>query len=74
MNIVDPFYRNLWKWISEEIDKRMVHLSGGGAQDYCQYHGQVGYILALNDVLEKCRQIEQDRYGTRPSEDKEVSQ
>jgi hypothetical protein len=72
-HIIDPFHLSLWRWASEQIDDRLILLGGGGAQTWEQYHGHVGYIQALNDVLEKCRQIEQERYGTRPSEDKEVS-
>lgn len=65
-SIIDPFHRNLHNVISEEIDKRKESLAIGSANDYTSYMKQVGYLEALNSVLERCREIEKDRYDPRP--------
>ena len=46
----------------------MVSLAQGSAADYAGYKHQIGYLQALSDVLEKCKEIERDRYGRRPGD------
>jgi len=43
----------------------MVQLAHGAANSYEEYHGYVGYIRAMNDVLRFCAEIEEERYGPR---------
>lgn len=65
-SIVDPFHRQIFAALANEIDERMVNLAKGMATDYPAYRHQVGFIEALNAALDKCREIELERYGTRP--------
>lgn len=64
-SIVDPFHRRLYLELVDDIDGKMVALAQGSAGTYEDYRGQSSYIQALNDVLEKCRKIERELYGTR---------
>lgn len=78
-NIIDPFHRNLYRVLSEDIDRRMVELASGSAASIQgaaetvaeKYAGQVSYIRALNDVLERCKAIELEQYGARPGAEQE---
>ena len=65
-SIIDSFHKALFDVLAQDIDARMVKLAEGSAGDFAAYRYQVGYINALNDVLGVCRQIELDRYGSRP--------
>jgi len=55
----------------------MVELASGSARSIQgadgtvaeKYAAQVSYIQALNDVLEKCKEIELEQYGARPGAD-----
>lgn len=47
----------------------MLALASGAAADYAAYCRQVGYLEGLNVVLERCQEIELDRYGKRPGSD-----
>ena len=67
-SIVDPFHRAIYDVVANDIDKRMVSLAEGSCGDYSSYKYQTGYIQALNDVLGKCKEIELERYGSRPGE------
>lgn len=74
-NLIDPFHRSLYAVLSEDIDRRMIELASGSATSIQgaaetvaeKYAAQVSYIRALNDVLEKCKEIELEQYGARPS-------
>jgi hypothetical protein len=75
-SIIDPFHRSIYTVVSEAIDKRMVALAGGSAVRTTndevstaeKYAAQVSYLQAMNDVLEWCMEIENDRYGKKPGE------
>ena len=74
-DLIDPFHRNLYAVLSEDIDRRMIELASGSATSIQgaaetvaeKYAAQVSYIRALNDVLDKCKEIELEQYGARPS-------
>lgn len=74
-SIIDPFHRDLYGALTEEIDKRMTALASGSAVKVAEdttstaekYAAQTSYIQALTDVLEKCKDVELARYGARPS-------
>ena len=80
--IVDAFFRDLYDVLAPELDKRMVHLATGGAQQIQgsaqtvaeAYADQCAYIRALNDVLEICTGLEHNRHGNRPEEQQPQSQ
>ena len=65
-SIIDPFHRVLHIRIAEGIDTKMKMLAAGKAQDFADYKHQTGYLEALNDVLDICVELEQDRYGPKP--------
>jgi hypothetical protein len=44
----------------------MVNLASGSADTWESYHGQVGYIEAMNAVLALCKEIELSMHGTMP--------
>ena len=67
-SIVDPFHRDIHAAVAQDIENRMISLAEGSAPDYGAYRYQTGYIQALNAVLEKCRELELERYGKRPGE------
>ena len=74
--IIDPFFRALFDELAPEIDKRMVALADGSAQQIAGstktvpelYAEQVATIQALNNVLDICTNIEHNRHGNRPEE------
>ena len=65
-SIVDPAYKALCIVLAQDIDNRTFSLASGGARDMEAYREQVGYLSALNDVIRKCQELEQERYGKRP--------
>ena len=71
--IIDPFHRALYEEVAPKIDERMVQLAGGSVKTYEQYQREVGYIGALNDVLNICKEIETARYGKRPGQDDDAA-
>lgn len=70
-NLLDRFHRQLHAVLSDEIANRVSKLAQGSAslvqQDTAtvaeKYSAQISYIKALNDVLDKCRELEIDMYG-----------
>lgn len=68
--ILDPFHRELYKRIEEELQRRQVQLSTGSAFALAgdvrstgeKYSEQVAYVNALLTVLEFCQEIEQERH------------
>ena len=75
----DPFHRALHAMVAKTIDDRMVNLARGSANSIEgavqtvaeKYAAQVSYILALQDVLGWCEELEREQYGLRPSEEVE---
>ena len=76
-DLVDPFHRQLYGVISEDIARRVSRLATGSASAIIDgvttvaenYAAQVSYIQALNDILAKCQEIEVERYGGRRGAD-----
>ena len=71
MAIVDPFHRALNHILTEEVDGKMLALAMGSAADYPSYTRQIGYIEAMNVVLNKCQELETAHYGKSPGANKE---
>lgn len=67
-SIIDPAYKVLCNELAQDIDNRTFSLASGGARDMETYREQVGYIQALNDVINKCVELERARYGKRPGD------
>ena len=77
----DPFFRQLYNRLAEEIDSRGATLIRGSALAFGEgvgvdaittamnYQKQVSYIEALQSVLELGLQLDQDRYGKRTTND-----
>ncbi len=80
-NISDPFFRQLYAKIAEELDNRVNALARGGALVLgentgldvntiaLKYQSQVSYIEALQAVIELGVEIDHERYGKRTSLD-----
>ena len=66
--IIDPFHRVLSARLSMDLADRVTSLAKGAVPNYEEYKAQVGYITALNDVLDLCEAIERDQYGARPGQ------
>ena len=73
-DLLDPFHRELYKKLAEEINDRTKSLALGSAKGIMgdpvtvaeKYAAQTSYIKALYDVLEFCEQVEKERFVTRP--------
>ena len=70
-DIIDPFHKSIYEVVANEINKRLYVLGSGSALSYEDYKQQVGYIHALNDMIEWCQKIEIDKYGERKRGDEE---
>jgi hypothetical protein len=74
-DLIDPFHRQLYGVLTEEISRRMTQLAlgsaarTGSASVEENYAAQTTYIKALNNILDKCQEIETERYGGRKSAD-----
>jgi hypothetical protein len=76
-DLIDPFHRQLYGQLSEEIANRTAQLAAGSAAKIVDgattvaenYAAQVSYLIALNRVLDLCQEIEIERYGGRPNAD-----
>jgi hypothetical protein len=71
--LVDLFHRQIHRDLTQQIDDRMVALARGTAESYDEYRYQVGIITGLTMALERCAEIERERYGGRPSESEETA-
>lgn len=60
---LDGFHRQLFAKVSEAVSGRMARVAGGECQDWAAYQRDVGYILACNDILGICQEIEKELYG-----------
>lgn len=77
-DLIDPFHRKLYGVLSKDIESRMALLASGSATAIQgavetvaeKYAAQVSYIKALNDVLDKCHELEVDMYGARDGDAK----
>ena len=61
--ILDPFHRMLYDELVEIITGRHEALANGSAASFEEYRSQVGYLSALKDVMERCREIERRKFG-----------
>ena len=79
---IDPVHRHLSNVLTPLIDDKMVALAKGNATKTDldtvstaeKYAAQVAYIQALNDVLDRCAEIENEMYGARPGAIEEEQQ
>lgn len=75
--LIDPFHRELYGKVMEQITNRAERLINGSAARTTDgvssvaenYAAQTAYIKALQDVLGLCEDIERDRYGVKRQED-----
>ena len=61
--IVDRFHKQLYPLIQNDIQHLVNQLVSGSAANYVEYREQVKYIQALNDVIDRCAEIERNIYG-----------
>lgn len=75
-SITDPFFRELYNRLIEEIDSRVSTLASGGAFTHggigidaiataLNYQKQVAHIAALQQVIALGVELDHDRYGKR---------
>lgn len=64
-HLIDPFHREVYKALWEEIQSRSEGIVLGKVNNYEDYKEKVGYIKALNDSLERCHEIEIGMYGSK---------
>ena len=78
-NISDPFFRQLYQRLAEEIENRTEAIINGGlictenGTDFTgiKYREAVAYINALKQVIDLGTQLDHDRYGIRNKNDGE---
>ena len=70
--IIDPFHRALHAKLSQDLANRVAGLANGSVPNYEEYKAQVGYIAALNVVLDLCEELERDQYVARPGADRQT--
>lgn len=64
--VIDPFHRTLDAMVREQMDQRMVRVCGG-LPTFSDYNIEVGYLRALQDVLNWSMEISRQRHGdSRP--------
>lgn len=78
--ITDPFFRQLYSKLAEELENRKVMIASGGsltlgegagvdiAATAMKYKGDVSYIEALQFVIELGFDIDREIYGTRKAQ------
>jgi hypothetical protein len=78
--ITDPFFRQLYNRLAEEIDSRVNACASGAALTFTvnggvdttatamNYQKAVSYIEALQAVIELGIELDHDRYGNRAKE------
>lgn len=72
-NIIDPFHGALYKVLTEKLQDRVTGLANGSARAILgsnstvaeNYAVQTSYILALQDIIGMCVEVEQEMYGKR---------
>ena len=66
--LIDPAYKALYNVLAPVIEDKMIRLASGGAATIEIYREEVGYIRALQDVLDRCALLEKERFGKRPGD------
>lgn len=65
---LDPFHQNLRAALEADIKELKENLCNNLARDIEQYRYMCGTIVALQQVLERCEEIETKMYGQREDE------
>ena len=80
-NITDPFFKQLYNRLAEEIDKRASVLIDGSALSYSEkgtidiqatamkYQKDISYIEALQAVIQLGLELDHERYGKHTSDE-----
>ena len=63
--IIDPFHKAVHRVIYDEIQNRVEGVATGQVNNFEDYKEKVGYIRALSDVIERCKEIEVGMYGSK---------
>ena len=70
-SLIDPFHRQLYPILMGELAERKDKLAAGAAARIQNdthsvaenYAAQVAYIKALEDIIQRCAQLERDMQG-----------
>lgn len=63
--VIDPFHQQLRVELEEDLTALKETLCGNLARDLEHYRYMCGSIVALQQVLEKCTEVEARMYGER---------
>jgi hypothetical protein len=67
---IDPCLKQLYVILMDKIQGRSDLILAGQASDYAEYKKMTGYLEAMRDVIEICKDVEQDRYGLKSTSDR----
>ena len=63
--VIDPFHQQLRAELEADLEELKAALCGNLAQTIEEYRYRCGTIVALQQVLEKCAEVETRMYGER---------
>lgn len=64
--IRDGFHAALKRKIEEQISYRRDQICSGAAGSFEDYRNRVGYLQAMNDIIEHCIDVESKLYNDNP--------
>lgn len=64
--IRDAFHASLLRKIEEQISFRRDQICSGAAASFEDYRNRVGYLQAMNDIIEICKDVESRLYNDNP--------
>lgn len=65
---IDPFHANLRAKLEADLKQLREALCSNMARDFLDYKYRCGTIVALQQVLDRCEEIEAEMYGMRETE------
>lgn len=63
--VIDPFHQQLRAELERDLEQLKATLCGNMAQNFEQYRYMCGTIVALEQILDKCSEVEARMYGER---------
>lgn len=69
--IIDPFHRELFTILKQNLSDKVEYIASGKAKTFEEYKEKAGYIRAITEILDKCEEIEKQKYGRPGNQDKE---
>lgn len=63
--VIDPFHQQLRAELESDLEELKTALCNNMARDFLEYKYRCGSIVALQQVLDKCAEVEARMYGER---------